>query len=217
MLTTLAEKVDPRNAALIVVDWQNDFCLRNAGEGPDSNARPLDGVPEATARLHQIIAEGRKAGLPIIYIATVHGPDVDSEVWIERRRDRDHFRPLEGSWGARLHGGLTPAEDEPVVIKHRWSAFINTELEAALNARGVKSLIMAGTSANGCVEKTALDGFQLDYYVVATDCMATSHPDARSMKEVFSFGAVATADEIIACWSEAGAEKSASRTAAGQV
>ena len=60
---------------------------------------------------------------------------------------------------------------------------------------------MAGTSANGCVEKTALDGFQLDYYIVAaTDCMSTSHPDGRTMAEVFSFGVAVASDEIIAAW-----------------
>jgi len=201
VLTTLAEKVDPRNAALVIIDWQNDFCLHNAADGPGADLQPIDGVPEATARLHQIIAAGRKIGLPIVYVATIHGPDEDSEVWIERRRDHDYFRPRAGTWGAELHGGLAPNEGEPVVIKHRWSAFINTEIESVLGERGVKSLIMGGTSANGCVEKSALDAFQLDYYIVgATDCMATSHPDGRTMKQVFSFGVVATSDEIMAIW-----------------
>jgi len=201
VLTTLDEKVDPQNAALIIIDWQNDFCLRNAAERPDHEPQPMPGVPEATSRLHQIIVAGRDAGLPIIYVKTIHGPKEDSEVWIERRRDRSHFRPQSGSWGAELYGDLAPIEGEAVVIKHRWSAFINTEMESILTQRGVQSLIIAGTSANGCVEKSALDAFQLDYYIVgASDCMATSHPDGRSMKEVFSFGVVATSDEIMAIW-----------------
>jgi len=210
MLTTLTEKVDPANAALLIIDWQNDFCYRTS-----NGARtPLDGVPEANERLHQIIDEGRKAGLPVIFVATHHGLDVDSDVWLERRRERDSFRPVEGSEGANLYGGIVPAEGEPVVIKHRWSAFINTDLQSVLDARGVKSLIVAGVSANGCVEKTSLDGFQLDYYIVAAkDCMATSHPDGRSMEEVFSFGVTATADEIISCWSKTPAATPAASSA----
>jgi ureidoacrylate peracid hydrolase len=214
MLTTLNEKVDPGNAALVIIDWQNDFCSRSAERGSKGARQPLDGALDANAKLVRLIDEGRRTSLPIIFVATTHGLDVDSEVWLERRRERDSFRPVEGTEGAEFFGGLAPIEGEPVVIKHRWSAFINTGLQELLDARGVKSLIMAGTSANGCVEKTALDGFQLDYYIVAaTDCMATSHPDARSMEATFSFGVVATSEEIISCWSKRTATSAAAQVA----
>jgi ureidoacrylate peracid hydrolase len=203
MLTTLTEKVDPANAALLIIDWQNDFCYRSAERGPDGVRQTLEGAQAASEKIKEIIAAGRSAGLPVVFVVTHHGPEVDSEVWIERRRDRDNFRPLEGTPGAELFGGVTPEPGDSIVVKHRWSAFINTELQNVLDARGVKSLIVAGTSANGCVEKTSLDGFQMDYYIVAAkDCMATSHPDGRTMEEVFSFGVTATADEIISCWSK---------------
>ena len=206
MLTTLAEKVDPANAALIIIDWQNDFWVRNADAGPGAEPQVTAGVPEATVKLRELVDAAREARLPVIFVGTHHGADLDSEVWLERRRDREHFRPRAGTWGAGWYGGIEPQGDEPVVIKTRWSAFINTELDSVLKARGIKSLIVTGGSANGCVEKTSLDGFQMDYYIVAaTECMATSHPDSRSMQETFSFGVVASNDEIIACWARTGA------------
>jgi ureidoacrylate peracid hydrolase len=209
MLTTLAEKVDPANAALVIIDWQNDFWVRNAGDGPTPDMKVLAGVPEATEKLRVLIDAARQARLPVVWVGTHHSADLDSEVWIERRREREHFRPREGTWGADWYGGIAPADGEPVVIKNRWSAFINTDLHAVLQGRGIKSLIVTGGSANGCVEKTALDGFQMDYYIVAApECMATSHPDSRNMQETFSYGVVASNDEIIACWSKVAAPTS---------
>jgi len=38
ILTTLAEKVDPRNAALLIIDMQYDYCSKG-GEG-DRAGRP---------------------------------------------------------------------------------------------------------------------------------------------------------------------------------
>ena len=48
------------------------------------------------------------------------------------------------------------------------------DLDRILHTRGIKSLIMAGTATNVCVESTARDGFMLDYYIVfLDDCSAT--------------------------------------------
>jgi ureidoacrylate peracid hydrolase len=199
---TLAEKVDPKSAGLVIIDWQNDFCYRNAAAGPGGDLQPLDGVEEATANINRLVAAAHAVDLPVFFVATTHGPDVDSEVWTERSRDRTKFRPAPDTWGAEFHG-ISPGPSDEVVIKHRWSAFIRTELEERLQARGIKSIIVCGVSANGCVEKTSLDGYMLDYYIVAArDCMATSHPDNRTMEQTFPFGVVATTDELIALWSQ---------------
>ena len=80
---------------------------------------------------------------------------------------------LPGTWGAQFVDGIVPQPDEPVVTKHRFSAFVDTGLELMLRARGIKTVILAGVTTNCCVESTAREVAMRDYYlVVAEDCVA---------------------------------------------
>ena len=112
----------------------------------------------------------------------------------------------DGSWGAQFFDGIVPRSDEKVVVKHLYSAFINTDLSTILKAKGVESLLMTGVATNVCVESTARDGFMLDYYVtMVSDCMATS--DAVLHEGTLEntrrhFGAVASARDIIQTWGQ---------------
>ena len=49
----------------------------------------------------------------------------------------------------------TTAPGEPVVIKHRYSAMHNTELDAILKRHGIRSLLLSGISTDTCVESLA--------------------------------------------------------------
>ena len=68
-----------------------------------------------------------------------------------------------------------------MVKKYRSSAFWGTNLDLLLRSNGIKSLIMAGCTTEGCVESTARDALFNDYYVVvAEDCVAS---DDRAQHE----------------------------------
>lgn len=58
MLKTLADKVDPRRAALIVVDVQNDFCA--TGGYFTRLGNDLTAVHEMVPRLERFIAVQRR-------------------------------------------------------------------------------------------------------------------------------------------------------------
>ena len=202
---SLEEKVDPSRAALLVIDVQNDFCSPEGYWGKVKN----DGsaVAEMMPRLHKLIAAARAAGTLVIFVQAIYDDHYLSNPWRERnvRRKLEVGRCLTGTWGADFFE-VNPIEGDLVVIKHRYSAFIGTELDIILNSRGIETVVLAGVATNICVESTARDGFMLDYYVVAVgDCAAAKTPAAHeaSLASIADgFGIVAKADEVIAAWAK---------------
>lgn len=197
MLLSLPEKVDPRHAALLVIDMQNDFCHSDgAGARNGANVGPAQAI---VPTLNGLIDEARGVGMPVIFIRAVHNRWTDSEVRLERRRDRAVPNCVEGTWGVEWYG-VQPLEGECVVSKHRFSAFIGTDLDLILRAQGIKTLVCTGTATNVCVESTARDGFMMDYYIVLVeDCCATGDQELHqaTLKNIGrGFGVVTTASEV---------------------
>src|ERR1044072_1821295 len=109
-----------------------------------------------------------------------------------------------GTWGAEFYEGIEPLPSERVVNKHRYSAFINTDLNTVLKARGIQSVLVGGVATNVCVETTARDAYMFDYYVtMIDDCSAAYDPKLHlstleNMRR--HFGLVASSTEIIESW-----------------
>lgn len=204
VLRTLKERCDPKYAALIVVDVQNDFVSPDgsAGKRGEDVSASLAMVP----RLMRLIDEARRVGLTIVYIKTTHSEWTDTPSWIYRSSQKSGLNTCrEGSWGAEFYEGISPLPSERVVIKHRYSAFINTDLNTVLKARGVQSVLVTGVATNVCVETTARDAYMFDYYVTMVEDCAAAY-DARLHMATLEnvrrhFGLVAAAEEIIETWS----------------
>jgi ureidoacrylate peracid hydrolase len=204
VLKTLKERCDPRCAALIVVDVQNDFVSPegSAGKRGDDVGAAMAMIPNLTG----LIDQARRVGLTIIYIRTTHSEWTDTASWIYRTSQKSGLSTCrEGSWGAEFYDGIAPLPTERVVIKHRYSAFINTDLNTVLKARGIQSVLVCGVATNVCVETTARDGYMYDYYVtMINDCSAAY--DAKLHMGTLEnirrhFGLVASSHQIIETWS----------------
>jgi ureidoacrylate peracid hydrolase len=110
----------------------------------------------------------------------------------------------EGSWGARVIEELQPKSDEMVLVKHRYSAFLDTSLAQYLRNCGIKTVMVTGVETNGCVESSARDAFMLDFFlVVVEDCVTTFWRDLheislRNMR--IWFGEVRPSSEIVDAW-----------------
>jgi len=203
LLLTLEQKVAPAHAALLVVDVQNDFLAEGGffhRAGYDlSNARA------AIPPLGGLIQEARRAGVPVIFIRAIYDPEYLSGPMRERNRRRNLEMPrcLTGTWGADFFE-VGPLAGEPIVVKHRYSAFAGTELDRLLGPRGVLSLLLAGVATDTCVESTARDAYFRDYYVtmVADCCGAVTEQDHRGAlaRADRDFATVATSAEIIQAW-----------------
>ena len=204
ILKTLKDRCDPRYAALIAVDVQNDFV---SPEG--SAAKRGDDVGAAMAmipNLTRLIDQARKVGLTIVYIRTTHSEWTDTASWIYRTSQKSGLNTCrEGTWGAEFYDGVAPLPSERVVIKHRYSAFINTDLNTVLKARDIQSILVCGVATNVCVETTARDGYMYDYYVTMVDDCSAAYDAKLHMATLENirrhFGLVASSHQIIETWS----------------
>jgi nicotinamidase-related amidase len=231
LLSSLDARIDPRHAALVLIDVQNDFCDGRGAAGRTGDA--LEMIQSAVAHIKALLAAARAAGVTVIHVRAEYGAlyrgigspyrfpatgVMDAAVWTASAADlasgvsfaADEVEVcLPGSWGAQFVDGIVPQPDEPVVTKHRFSAFVDTGLELMLRARGIKTVILAGVTTNCCVESTAREVAMKDYYlVVAEDCVAVkdklrSLHDASLESMRLYFGQVRPAAELIGIWQAA--------------
>jgi len=203
VLKTLKERCDPRWSALLVVDVQNDFVSSKgsaAQRGEDVSA-----AQAMVPKLIRLIEEARRVGLTAVYVKTTHSEWTDTPSWIYRKSQQSALNTCrEGTWGAEFYEGISPLPDERVVIKHRYSAFINTDLNTVLKAKGIESVLVTGVATNVCVETTARDAYMFDYYVTMVEDGAAAY-DPKLHESTLEnirrhFGLVASSGEIIETW-----------------
>jgi ureidoacrylate peracid hydrolase len=203
VLRTLAEKVHPANAALVVVDVQNDFCH---DEGAFARmGRDVEPLRAMVPRLQELIDAAREASVPVIFLAYTQNDATESDVLVEQRSRGRAGLPYcrEGTFGVELYE-VAPKPGEPVIAKHRYSGFIGTELDVILRSTGRRTLVMTGIATNGCVEATARDGFMHDYYIVLVDdccaCYSAELHQATLTNCRDAWGVVATSDDLLGIW-----------------
>jgi len=158
------------NAALLIIDLQKAIDdPRWASEGPRNN-------PAAETNIARLLRQWRKAGRPIIHIRH------------DSREPNSTYRP--GQPGNDFKPEAMPLPGETVIAKQTNSAFIGTDLEARLRARGIQDLVIAGVITNNSVEATARMAGNLGFSVhLAEDaCFTYARRDyqgrLRSAEEV---------------------------------
>jgi ureidoacrylate peracid hydrolase len=201
---SLAERIDPKSTAVIVVDVQNDFCHSDSPltkVGMDVTA-----AQEMVPNLLQLIDSARGAGATIVWVKMVSNDNTMSAVMTEHRtrtRPNAQMICIEGTWGTEFYR-VEPEAGEPIVVKHRYSAFVDTDLQLILRSRGIKSVILTGVATNVCVESTARDAYMRDYYVTfVDDCSAAydqAKHDATLINMADHFGVVVNSEEVMAAW-----------------
>jgi ureidoacrylate peracid hydrolase len=200
----IAKRLNPRNAVLIVIDVQNDFCHP---EGAMSEmGRSVEHAIAAVSELERLISAARKAKVPVIFVRTTHDETTDSEAWLGRygKWTSGTKTCLTGTWGAEFYR-VDPEPEEPVVVKHRYDGFAGTSLDIVLKSLGRRSLLFSGVATNVCVESTLRSALNhYDYHVtLVEDCCAAygqeeHHATVRTVQS--QFGPVLRSDEVIERW-----------------
>lgn len=227
-LERLHAKVDPGSTALITIDVQNDFCT--PGGVMHSEGADLSAVETMLPPLAELVEAARVAGVYVVHVRNAYStPDGRylSEPFIDVATRRLAGRALTtvplcepGTWGADHVDGFEPAPGEPVVVKHRYSGFHQTDLEMLLRVRGVQTVVTCGVATNVCVESTARDAFMRDFHVVfPSDATATYYAAAHAatLDTIgLHFGEIAATAEIAGAWTgpRTGAAASASMVTA---
>ena len=174
-------------------------------------------IPDMTSRecgrrsnnADRLIGLARSAGVRPIFIRAIYDRKWLSKAMLERHElvglGIDHCQ--EGTWGADFYV-VEPAESEQVIVKHRYSAFMGTELDVLLRSQGVENLIFVGVTTNVCVDSTARHGYMLDYHIIVVEDCTASYSEESHQATLSNirraFGRVATADEIATVWRQAG-------------
>jgi nicotinamidase-related amidase len=184
--------LDVAVSALMVVDMQRFFL------DPASPTFTCGG-PAVLPGIARLVAAFRAAGRPVIFTRHVHHPDgLDAGImglWWEGMC-------LEGSPESEVHPDLAPRPGEKVVLKHRYSAFYNTDLETVLRCMRVEDLVITGLMTNLCCESTARDAYFRDHRVFFPadgNGSVDEELHVASLRNLaFGFAYVTTVDEIAA-------------------
>ena len=197
---TLAEVVAPERAALAVID------IENSGQWSHGSDRVI------FEKVKALTNAARAAGLPVIYFYNTRGPRLQniSPAYIrvlmnlghEADELADRFEP--NSEKMRVHPELDPQPEDIVIPKDRGSAFEGTNLQLLLRTMQLESIILVGCSTDWCVEATAWDATNKDYYVVVVeDCVRSPRPDGHeaALKQFRAIGLdVVASDQLLELW-----------------
>jgi len=190
--------IDPRSCALIVIDMQNAFVAEGAVfETPPARAM----IP----RLEQLIQLARVSGIPIVWTQSDHRPPYGG-LMLQK------FPPIAEDhilWQGELSYEIYPHMLQPKegsleykIVKHKFDAFFETDLDTILRHNEVDTVIITGTATNACCESTARSAFMRDYKVVfPSDLNATFNEDMHqaTLKNIdLLFGRVVSSHELLA-------------------
>lgn len=154
--------------ALIVADMLNDFIDPKGALYVGPSGRAI--IPFVAAK----IQETREAGGIVVFVCDAHAPD---------DREFRYFSPhaVKGSWGARIIPELTPAPQDFIVEKTRYSCFSRTDLEEILRREQVERVAVVGVCTSICVMETVKELFDRDLpAIVYRDGVADFDPEAHA-------------------------------------
>jgi ureidoacrylate peracid hydrolase len=205
ILRSLEERVDPRHSALVVVDVQNDFCHEDGGLARAGNDMGL--VQEMVPRLAGTVEAARAAGVPLFFLRIIQSDRTNSDAWEALEGDGGNRLVVDGTWGAEYYGPIRPGEGEVEIIKHRHSGFNFTPLDSMLRSLSIRTVVIGGVASNVCVEATARDAADHDYYVVllsdGSAAVRKELHDATVYTVENYLGSTSSCDQVARIWSSA--------------
>ena len=161
----MPERYGP-NAALIVVDMQNDFA-------DPKGSLFVQGAPDVLPMVNSEARRATDAGAFVVYTQDWHPESTahfakDGGIW--------PVHCVGGTWGAEFHPELEvvgPSVRKGVNGEDGYSGFtmkdpatgetIATELEGLLKSRGIEKTVVVGLATDYCVSATAIDAANLGF------------------------------------------------------
>jgi nicotinamidase-related amidase len=181
-----------QNPVLVIIDMQRDFLDPGA---PIEIPRGREIIPN----LARLLSSCRKLRVPVVHVITIHRRNGKDWEILEPSRVPPHC--IENTDGAQIVSELRPLENEFVVVKKRYSAFFNTELDTILRRLQANTLIVAGVTTECCVRSTAFDAYFRDYQVIVpidcTDSVTETKKKSTLGDIVDCVGDVISSSEVI--------------------
>ena len=198
MAISLKERVNPKQAVLVILDMQKGSWPAKAG--------PVGGE-EILTELFSLIKGARAVQLPIIFVRNTHSEWTTTK---SRKEQTTHVgvdyrtRYWEGTPGNDFLEGLNPGPEDLIFIKHSYSPYAHGPMDLILRSRGIQTVLLTGGSTLGAVETVAKDSMVRGYNVVVVDdCV---HPRSGAIYDMVveyvnrHLGITASSEEIMSCW-----------------
>ena len=197
------EKLDLATTAVLIIDPQNDF-LSEGGAVWDLVGKEVR-KNNVVQKLQQLIQVAKSIRVPVIYSPHYY-TDEEYQNWkhlnfVDKVMfERKMFQ--KDSWGAEFHPDLKPDEYTIILSPHKGlSNFATGDINVQLRQRNIQTLIVAGMSANLCVESHIRDAAENAFDVI-TIKDATAGPGEKATQAAltnfeFLSDKVLTTEEII--------------------
>jgi nicotinamidase-related amidase len=153
--------------ALLVIDMLNDFLT-----GSLKCERAFHIVPD----IKKVSDAFRERKMPVIYCNDAHIKGIDRELVLWGNH------AIKGTDGADVIKELSPAAEDYIIPKRRYSCFFETDLDLLLGELDVDEVVLTGLHVNLCIRHTSADAYFRGYNItVLSDCVeALSQEDYDS-------------------------------------
>lgn len=185
---------NPTKSAFLLIDMEQGFLH------PDS-IHCIPTAAETIPHCATAIQIAREKEIPIFFVKRLYRPDgsdVENTRYAQWAAGGRSMAP--GSWGAQEPALLRPQPGDYTIIKPRWSAFFQTELDLILRRLGIRTVILAGTTTPNCIRTTCYDANALDYNVIIlSDCTSAQTEEIQrvNLEDMARMGALIWTTETL--------------------
>jgi len=171
---------DPAATALLLVDWQHDFC--GPGGYLEAMGYDISLTRAGIAPTRQVLDLCRHLGMLIVHTREGHAADMAdcpaNKLWRSRRIGAGIGDPgpcgrilIRGEEGWNIVEELEPYPWEHVVDKPSKGAFTTTDIDLVLRSRGIRNLIITGITTDVCVHTILREANDRGYRcLLLSDC-----------------------------------------------
>jgi len=178
--------------ALVLIDFQRDFCSKG---GYADMCSGLDWVNPIIPNTKKLLKVARELGLTIIFTRESYASDLSDCSQIKLQRSETAGAKygeqgpmgrfmIRGEYGNDIIDELTPLEDEIILDKSSYGAFLTTNIDEILKSKGIEHIAIAGVTADVCVHTTLREATDRGYSCFyLKDAISAFNPDIRKACE----------------------------------